>query len=251
MTSRIRVGLVGDHNPDVPAHRAIPIALTSAARALDVGVEAVWLPTADIRDDTNLAGFGALWCVPASPYESADGALHAIRFARTQRVPLLGTCGGFQHVLLEYARNAVGLTDATHEELDGSGHDHVVSKLACALLDVAADIHFTPGSRIAIAYGALQAREEYYCSYGPDASAEARVLDGVLRCTARDADGALRAVELADHPFFVATLFQPERAALRGGIPPLAMALIRAAIALRPANTPPRQTTSPSALATR
>ncbi|NCE93763.1 hypothetical protein [Pseudomonas sp. L13] len=44
----------------------------------------------------------------------------------------------------------------------------------------------------------------------------------------RDIDGALRAVELLDHPFFVATLFQPERAALKGITPPLAIALLKA-----------------------
>ena len=49
----------------------------------------------------------------------------------------------------------------------------------------------------------------------------------------RDADGVLRAIELDGHPFFVGTLFQPERAALDGATPPLVRALLVAAAARR------------------
>jgi CTP synthase (UTP-ammonia lyase) len=52
---------------------------------------------------------------------------------------------------------------------------------------------------------------------------------GPLRATAHDGQGEVRAVELDGHPFFVATLFQPERAALRGEVPPLVRAFVDAA----------------------
>jgi CTP synthase (UTP-ammonia lyase) len=52
---------------------------------------------------------------------------------------------------------------------------------------------------------------------------------GPLRATAHDAQGDVRGVELDAHPFFVCTLFQPERAALRGEVPPLVLAFIEAA----------------------
>ena len=54
------------------------------------------------------------------------------------------------------------------------------------------------------------------------------LLDANLIPTGHDSAGDLRAVELLDHPFFVATLFQPERAALKGITPPLAIALLKA-----------------------
>jgi len=68
------------------------------------------------------AGFDGFWCVPASPYRDIDGALRAIRFAREQRRPFLGTCGGFQHAVLEYARNVLGWADAEHGELAPNAH---------------------------------------------------------------------------------------------------------------------------------
>jgi CTP synthase (UTP-ammonia lyase) len=58
--------------------------------------------------------------------------------------------------------------------------------------------------------------------------------DGPLRVAALDAGGEVRAVELDGHPFFVATLFQPERAALLGTAHPVVSAFVRAAAAARP-----------------
>jgi CTP synthase (UTP-ammonia lyase) len=60
-----------------------------------------------------------------------------------------------------------------------------------------------------------------------EAFAEA-LFSNTLKISAKDTSGAVRAVELNDHPFFVATLFQPERAALRGVAPPLVVALLHA-----------------------
>lgn len=57
------------------------------------------------------------------------------------------------------------------------------------------------------------------------------LLAGALRATVVDASGEIRAVELDSHPFFVLTLFQPERAALRADVPPLVAAFLRACTA--------------------
>ena len=71
-----------------------------AAQAAGCAVEGIWVATPEPeRDPALLAGYDAIWCVPGSPYASMAGALAAIRFAREQGVPFLGTCGGFQHAL--------------------------------------------------------------------------------------------------------------------------------------------------------
>ena len=82
MNHRLRAALIGDRSDDVPAHRAIPLALAGAAAALGTDVEAVWVPTDRIVSGEMLATFDAVWCVPASPYRSMAGALRAIRWAR-------------------------------------------------------------------------------------------------------------------------------------------------------------------------
>ena len=100
-----RIALIGDHNPAVVAHRAIPLALGLAAGASGHPVDWAWVHTSTLVGDATaqLEMFDGIWCVPASPYANTDGALEAIRVAREHNVPFLGTCGGFQHALLEYA----------------------------------------------------------------------------------------------------------------------------------------------------
>jgi CTP synthase (UTP-ammonia lyase) len=92
---RVTIGLIGDYSPQVRAHVAIPEALRLATPS-DTEVETNWLATEVLCDDSEerLEAFDALWCVPASPYASMEGALRAIRFARERHVPFLGTCGG-------------------------------------------------------------------------------------------------------------------------------------------------------------
>src|SRR4051794_8102260 len=105
----IKVLLIGDRSDSVLAHTAIPKALELAAATLHLPVEPVWLPTDCIHSPADIASQDpdALWCVPGSPYANMNGALTAIRFAREQNLPFLGTCGGFQHALIEYARNVL------------------------------------------------------------------------------------------------------------------------------------------------
>src|SRR5215472_517831 len=111
MTSKIRIGLIGDFNPSVKAHIAIPQAVALAANALACAAETSWLATPQLEHNATelLSAYDALWCVPASPYASMEGALSAIRFARERGIPFLGTCGGSQHAIIEYARNVLGL----------------------------------------------------------------------------------------------------------------------------------------------
>lgn len=224
----LQLALIGDYNPDVIAHQAIPVALQQAAEALGLSVQVQWLDTDSLTPTTQLQAFDGFWCVPASPYRDTDGALRAIRFAREQRRPFLGTCGGFQHAVLEYARNVLGWADAEHGELAPEAKRAVIAPLSCALVEATDTVRLAPYTRIADAYGSLDVQEGYRCRYGINREFAGTLLEGELIACGHDSAGDLRAVELLDHPFFVATLFQPERAALNGITPPLAIALLNA-----------------------
>ena len=227
---RLRIALVGEHQPDAVAHRAIPIALDEAAAAAQLEVVHEWVATESIHSsDPELAPYDGVWCVPGSPYRSADGALSAIRFARERGVPFLGTCGGFQHAVLECARALWGIESAAHAELEPGAHEPVIAPLACALVEKGGRVRFASGSRLAVAYGRGAGEEEYHCAYGPSQRCGAYLTAGPLRAAAWDDAGDVRAVELDGHPFFVATLFQPERAALKGEVPPIVRAFLDAA----------------------
>ncbi|MES2819422.1 MAG: CTP synthase [Pseudomonadota bacterium] len=229
----LRIGLIGDYDASVIAHQAIPIALQLAAAALGQALQAQWLPTDAIGKGDDLAGFEGLWAAPATPYRDMDGALRAIRYAREQGVPFIGTCGGFQHALIEYARNRLGWADAEHAETAPEGARLVIAPLVCALVEVQGQVRFVPGSRLALAYAAEQAEEGYHCRFGLNPAFTQALAVGPLHISAVDGFGDARALELDGHPFFVGTLFQPERAALTGQVPPLVKAFVRAALEQR------------------
>jgi CTP synthase (UTP-ammonia lyase) len=238
----VSVALVGDYDERVVAHQAIPMALEQARRsplqrangddlakqlpAIDISWE--WIPTASIENRESIAAYDGIWCVPGSPYRSMAGALTAIRYAREQSVPFLGTCGGFQHAVIEYARNVLGWANAEHGETAPKAERAVIAELRCALVEATESVRLFPGTRIAAAYGKAEVVEGYRCSYGLNPEYQELLVAGPLRAAADDATGAIRAVELTGHPFYVATLFQPERAALRGDVAPLVREFVRA-----------------------
>lgn len=228
MQKNVLIGLIGDYDATVPAHQAIPIALQLAADAAAMEVRLQWVPTEEVRSVARVSAFDGLWCAPASPYRNMGGALLAIQYARESGRPFLGTCGGFQHAVIEYARNVLGWADAEHAETAPDAVRPVITPLACALVEATGTVRFFPNSRIAQAYGTGEATEEFRCRYGLNPAFQAVLVSGPLRAAADDATGEVRAVELDDHPFFVATLFQPERAVLKGQLPPLVAAFVHA-----------------------
>lgn len=226
----LAVALIGDYDPAIIAHRAIPRALALAAQVIEHPVQPVWVGTDTlIKGPSTLGGYDAIWCVPGSPYVSMDGALEAICFAREQGVPFLGTCGGFQHTLIEYARNVLGRAEADHAETNPNASLLLIAQLACSLAETSGAIELFAGTRIRAIYGQDRIHEGFNCNFGVNPAYQSWLDAGPLHISAADAAGDVRAVELDDHPFFLATLFQPERAALHGIVPLLVVALLRAA----------------------
>lgn len=135
MRPQAKVGVIGDFDPAFPPHVATDAALRHAAERLGASVEVRWLATELLAEDDAARALAAdaLWCAPGSPYRSLEGALGAIRWARERDVPFLGTCGGFQHVVIEYARNVLGFADAQHAEYDPYASRLFVSELSCSL----------------------------------------------------------------------------------------------------------------------
>ena len=226
-----RIALVGDYDENRVAHRAIPIALKLAVDDLRVDVSWEWLPSLALQPtiDRQLEPYAGVWCVPGSPYDNTAGVIEAIRFARLHERPFLGTCGGFQHAILEYAQAVWGI-DALHAETNPDAENPVIAPLVCGLVEVSGGLHFERRSHLRAIYGRESASEEYHCNYGFNPLYVDRLKTGPLKIAARDDEGSVRAVELAYHPFFIGTLFQPERAALRDQVPPLVKAFVAAVV---------------------
>src|SRR3982074_969217 len=108
VSESVRIGILGDFNPEFRSHHATNDSLQHAARKLQLKVESAWLPTPSLLEPgavATLDSFDGLWASAGSPYKSFDGMLKGIEFARVHDRPFLGTCGGFQYTLIECARN--------------------------------------------------------------------------------------------------------------------------------------------------
>lgn len=205
----MRLAIVGEYNPNFEPHVQTDAAIAHAASALHLDVQSEWISTVDAHI-TTLTGFDALWFAPGSPYRDLSCTLDAIRFAREQNVATLGTCGGYQHMVIEFARNVVGICDAQHAEYDPYASCVIVSRLPCSLVGREMAISLSPGSRAAAAYGRCSITEHYYCNFGVNPDYVNQIASAGFEVVGVDVEGACRVMELTHHRFFVGTLFVPQ-----------------------------------------
>ncbi|MEO5837255.1 MAG: hypothetical protein ABIQ73_02450 [Acidimicrobiales bacterium] len=227
-----RIAVIGDFDPTHETHTAIATAVghSDDGRGREAS-KLQWLatPECETMHDADFADHDGLWIAPGSPYQSLAGALRAIQFARTHDVALLGTCAGFQHVVLEYARNVMGFADADHAEYDPYGSRLFVTPLSCSLVGQTLDVSLTTGTIAAAAYGAPTATERYYCNFGMNLEYLDDIVDAGLVVSGVDPDGEPRVIELPDHRFFVATLFVPQTSSTPAAPHPIIDAFLSAA----------------------
>ncbi|HEY0935784.1 MAG TPA: hypothetical protein VGD91_18830 [Trebonia sp.] len=210
MTSHIpRIALVGDRSANVRAHARIPALIDALVTRESLTLDPYWIATPDAAE-CDLGGFDAIWVTPGSPYQSGAGAIAAVRTARTRGIPFLGTCGGFQYALLEYAHNVCGLAGVENAEVAPGAAEHLIVPLECSLAGHEEAVMVVPGTLAARVSGPGRRTERYHCSYGLNPRYLDALAAGGLRFSGFDDSGQVRVAELPGHPFFLGTLFQPE-----------------------------------------
>jgi CTP synthase (UTP-ammonia lyase) len=221
----LKIALIGDYNKSVTAHEAIPLALTLSAQKLKAALEYDWIPTHSIEAEIiqdQLKEFDGYWITPASPYKSMDGALQAIRFARENHLPLLGTCGGFQHMVIEFAKNVLKMKDAGHAEIHPSTSQTIITPLGCFVSEQIHSFYLEKGTKVYDAYQKERIDEQYgVCNYGFNRDFADLFEKGGFIVSGTDTERNAKIMEFTPHPFYIGTLFQPERSALTGRTHPL------------------------------
>jgi CTP synthase (UTP-ammonia lyase) len=232
MPALIKLALVGDYDSAFVPHVKTDEAVAHMGPAMKMRIDAQWIPTTELQENAAdpLSGFDAIWIVPGSPYRSLLGALNAIRHAREQGIPTLGTCGGCQHMVIEYARNVLGFRDAQHAEYDPYASNLFVTPLSCSLVGETMDVMLKPGSQVAEIYGRRRVKEQYYCNFGINPAHRATLDNGGFCVVGEDADGEPRIFALPAHPFFMATLFVPQLTSTVRYPHPLIAAFLKAAM---------------------
>ena len=203
--------LLGDRDTSSLTHRELDAAIS----LLPGGVQARWVGT-DTANALRTSQAAAVWVVPGSPYRNDAAVFAAIKSARTSGQPFLGTCAGFQYAVVEFARNVAGIVDADHAETAPDADNLVVTRLACSLVGQERNVTAAPGTRMHSLCGATSFVGFHWCHYGLAPAYADRLARHGLVVSARADDAGVEAVELRDHPFFLATLFQPQVGSIAG-----------------------------------
>jgi len=127
----------------------------------------------------------------------------------------------------------LGIKDAEHEESAPSAQTLLVSRLSGSLVGKTQTIKILPGSLLHRAYGREEVTEQFACNYGLNPQFRDQIAKGQLKVTGVDLDGEVRAVEVFDHPFYVATLFLPQIFSKPESPHPLIVAYLKAAVGFR------------------
>lgn len=223
-----KIAIVGEFYDSFEPHTALNNALDLLKDKYNFIYEWIDTETVNAKRDSLLTHFDGIWSAPGSPFKSLDGALYAITFARQNKVPHIGTCAGFQHAILEIARNVLGIEGAQHEEYETESSILFVNKLVCSLAGKEMDVYLSENTKAQSLYSTNKTKENYYCNFAINPEFRDSVNHPDISISGVDQDNEIRIIELVDHPFFVITLFVPQAKSTRENPHPLIVGFLNA-----------------------
>ena len=223
------IAILGEYKPTLEPHQTTVSAMAHSASQLASEVRGNWVATEDI-DPSLFNTYSGIWVAPGSPYQNMEKMLWAINYARENKIPCLGTCGGFQHMIIEYARNVLDFKDAQSQENDPDASHLFISQLTCSLAGREMNLTFSEDSQIAAIYGSLTAMEQYYCNFGVNPEYIPHIKSSSLQVTGADKEGEVRVIELPRHPYFLGTLFVPQARSTPENPHPVVTAFLKAVV---------------------
>ncbi|MDD1673042.1 MAG: CTP synthase [Methanomicrobiales archaeon] len=194
---------------------SIKEALKHAGRALSTQVEIVWMD-AEHLDKTVLAAIDGILVPGGFGSRGVKGKLEAIQFARTNAIPYLGLCFGFQLAVIEYAQHMLGWSNAISEEI-GNGRyviailpeQHSVTELGGTMRLGNYPITVKEGTLIHQLYGKQEIIERHRHRYEVNPQYIDDLRQAGLVFSSQNGD-RMESLEISGHPFFLATQFHPE-----------------------------------------
>ena len=246
----VEIALVGKYIDLPDAYLSVTEAMRAGGFHHDARVSIRWVASDECQTDTGahkaLGGVDAVIVPGGFGVRGIEGKLGALKWARTKGVPTLGICLGLQCMVIEYARNVVGIADASSSEFDPQTTHPVIATMEeqKAFVEGAGDLGGTmrlgtyparlaEGSVIAGAYGSHLVHERHRHRYEVNNAYRDQLEEAGLRFSGTSPDGTLvEFVELpADvHPYYVSTQAHPEFLSRPTRAHPLFAGLVEAAI---------------------
>ncbi|MBE3594932.1 MAG: CTP synthase [Candidatus Carbobacillus altaicus] len=239
---KIDIALVGKYVALHDAYVSLVEALKHAGAREQAEVALHWVDAETLDKDhlSDVLGKVDGILVPGgSGDRGAEGKILAIEYARTQGVPFLGIGLGMQLAFVALVRSLLGLTQATSAEVSPDSGEHVIVPHASfkdgedprsASFVGSREILFAEESRLRTIYGTDRARERLRHRYELVPSYAARLFEHGVRIAAYDPEDRIEAIELEDHPWFIATLYHPEYRSRPNRPHPLMLSFVKEAL---------------------
>ncbi len=248
-SEEVTIGLVGKYVELQDAYKSISESLSHAATYNDRKLRLVYIHSEKLNDnnvDQQLSPLDGVVICPGFGQRGIEGKFTALKWCREHDVPTFGICLGMQCMVIEFARNVLGLTDANSTEMDTTTPHNVIDLMeeqksvtakGGTMRLGAYDCVLTEGSHAATAYGTTHVRERHRHRFEFNDDYTTMFEDAGMKCVGRNPDTNLvEVVELPDHRWFIGTQYHPEYSSTVLSPNPIFLDFIKAAIAYKNKN---------------
>ena len=242
----VTIGLVGKYVELQDAYKSINEALFQVATYADRRLDLHYIHSEKLTPDNveaQLVGMDGVIIAPGFGQRGIEGKFVALEWCRTHDVPTFGICLGMQCMVIEFARNVLGLKDANSTEMDPTTPYNVIDlmeeqksihNMGGTMRLGAYDCRLTPGSRVEAAYGTADVKERHRHRFEFNNDYRERFEQAGMKCVGENpATHLVEVVEIPDKRWFIGTQYHPEYSSTVLSPSPLFTDFIKAAVAYR------------------
>ena len=242
----VHIGLVGKYVELQDAYKSIYESLFHAATYAGYKVKVRYIHSEKLRDENageQLDGLDGVVIAPGFGQRGIDGKFAALRWCRAQDIPTFGICLGMQCMVIEYARDVLGLEDANSTEMDSTTRHNVIdlmeeqksiTNMGGTMRLGAYECHLEPDSLAAKAYGATEISERHRHRFEFNNDYRKALEAAGMRCVGvNPVTGLVEVVEVPALRWFVGTQYHPEYSSTVLSPSPLFASFMQAAIDYR------------------
>ncbi|RUM55689.1 MAG: CTP synthetase [Nautilia sp.] len=230
---QVTIAFVGKYVTHTESYKSLIEALIHSGAWLDTRVNIEWIDSEDLEKNPNdiekLAEADGILVAGGFGNRGVEGKIKAIEYARVNKIPYLGICLGMQTAVIEFARNVLGLKEANSQEFDPTTKEplvYLIDNFIDANGQKQIRTHTTAlggtmrlggyeclikeGTKLYDAYGSDKVIERHRHRYEVNNKYEKQLEDAGMIISGKSKEGLIEAVELKEHPWFVAVQFHPE-----------------------------------------
>lgn len=242
----VKIGLVGKYVELQDAYKSINEALFHAATYADRKLELVYVHSEKLTEGNvseKLGDMDGVIIAPGFGQRGIDGKFVALKWCRENDVPTFGICLGMQCMVIEFARNVLGLEDANSTEMNPHTPENVIdlmeeqkniSNMGGTMRLGAYDCRLRAGSKAAEAYGKELIRERHRHRFEFNSDYRTRFEEAGMQCVGENPDtGLVEVVEIPQLRWYIGTQYHPEYSSTVLSPSPLFLDFMKSAIAYK------------------